>query len=125
MASHVLREKLKDIRKCKYFSIMADEYTDVSNIAQLSFCTRTVDRNFNVNEEFLGFYELENIKSNTIVKAIKDILLRYHLSLEFCRGQTYDGASNMMGKRSGVSMQIIAEQPKAVATHCQGYSFSA
>ena len=124
MASHVLRAKLSSVRDRKFFSIMADEGTDVSNIEQLSFCTRSVDDDLNVSEDFMGFYELKNIKSETIVNAIKDILLRYHLSLENCRGQTYDGASNMMGKRSGVSTRIRAEQPKAIATHCQGHSLS-
>ena len=103
---------------------MADEGTDVSNIEQLSFCTRSVDDDLNVSEDFMGFYKLKNIKSETIVNAIKDILLRSHLSLENCRGQTYDGASNMMGKRSGVSTQIRAEQPKAMTTHRQGHSLS-
>ena len=42
--------------------------------------------------------------------------------LSNCRGQTYDGASNMMGKKSGISTTILAEQPKAVAIHCQGHS---
>ena len=61
---------------------MADEGTDVSNIEQLSFCTRSVDDDLNVSEDLMGFYELKNIKSETIVNAIKDILLRSHLSLE-------------------------------------------
>ena len=30
----------------------------------------------------------------------------------------------MMGNRSIVSTQILAEQPKALATHCQGHSLS-
>ena len=30
----------------------------------------------------------------------------------------------MMGKRSVVSTQILAEQPKAMATHSQGHSLS-
>ena len=124
MATEVLRSKVSTIQERKFFSIMADEGTDVSNIEQLSFCLRSVDSEFNVSEDFIGFYELTNIKSETIVKAIKDILLRCHLSLENCRGQTYDGASNMMGKRSGVSTKILEEQPKAVATHCQGHSLS-
>lgn len=77
-----------------------------------------------MKEDFLGFYELENIKRYNVVKAIKDILLRCHLQLEDCRGQTFDSASNMMGKHFGVATQITAEQPKAVATHCQGHSLS-
>lgn len=124
MASKVLRVKVSTIRGRKFFSLMADEGTDVSNIEHLSFCVRSVDDNLDVSEDFIGFYELDNIKSETIVNAIKDILLRCHLNLDDCRGQTYDGASNMMGKRSGVSTRILAEQPKAVATHCQGHSLS-
>ena len=124
MAVLTLQEKLKLISGCKFFSIIADEGTDVSNKEELSFCLRTVDQDLNPSEDFIGFYELENIKSNTIVRVMKDILIRTHLSLDNCRGQTYDGASNIMGKKSGVSTQIPIEQPKAIAIHCQGHSLS-
>ena len=30
----------------------------------------------------------------------------------------------MMGKKSGVSTQVLAGQPKAVAIHCQGHSLN-
>ena len=103
---------------------MADEYTDIGNIEQLSMCLRTVSDNLEIREDFLGFYELTNIKSDTIVHAIKDIMLRSGLSLSNCRGQTYDGASNMMGKKSGVATQIQQDQPKAISTHCHGHSLS-
>ena len=103
---------------------MCDEYTDCSNKKQLSFCIRTVDERLNVEKSFLGFYEVNNIKSDTLVAAIKDILLRFYLPIEACRGQTYDGASNMLGKKSGVATQISALQPKALATHCFGHSIS-
>ena len=42
---------------------MADEHTDITNKEQFSFCIRTVDDNLEVKEDFLGFYELEKIKS--------------------------------------------------------------
>jgi len=103
MPCHVLRKMLAEIRERQVFGMMADEYTDVSNLEQLSFCVRTVDEKLDVKEHFLGFYELNNIKSETIVNAMKDILLRFHLNLVDCGGQTYDGASNMMGKRSGAT----------------------
>ena len=99
-----------------FFSIMADKGTDISNLEKLSFCARTVDDDLNVNEDFLGFYEIDNIKCETVVKIIKDILMMCSLRLNDCRDQTYDGASNMMGKYSGVSTKIIEEQPKAIAT---------
>ena len=90
----------------------------------LSFNTRIVDDELEVHEGFLGFYEIENIKSDTIVPAIKDVLLRFNLSLDLCRGQIYDGASNMVGKKSGVATQIPKIQPKALLTHCYGHSLS-
>ena len=42
MAALTLENKLNFIRECRYYSIMADEGTDVSNKEQLSFCIRTV-----------------------------------------------------------------------------------
>ena len=124
MASQVLRSKLANIRKCQFFSMILNEYMYVSNVEQLSFCLRTGDEKLDVREYFLGFYELDNIRSSTIVNAVKDILHRFNLNLEDCRGQTYDGASNMLGQHSGVATQILAEEPKAVVTHCHGHSLS-
>ena len=79
---------------------MVDEVTDVSNIEQLSFCVRSVDDNLDVSEDFIGFYENYNIKSEIIINAIKNILLKFDLNLGNCHGQTHDRANNMMGKRS-------------------------
>ena len=123
MANLTLQEKLKVIQEQQFFSIIGEERTDVSNKEQLSFCLRTVDENLDPFG-FIGFYELENIKSNTIVRVIKDILIRLNVSLENCKGQTYDGVSYMMVKKSGVSTQIFAEQLKAITIHCQGHSLS-
>ena len=124
MAQHVIREKLKYIRENDIFSILADEYTDIRNLGELSMCVRTVYEDLRIEENFLGFYELNDIKSDTIVHAIKDVLLRSNLSIQRCRGQTYDGASNLMGKMSGVATQTQRDQPKAIVTHCHGHSLS-
>ena len=123
MAKQVLSKKLEASRK-GFYSILCDEGTDCSNLEHLSFNTRIVDDELEVHEDFLGFYEIENIKSDTIVSAIKDVLLRFNLSLDLCRGQIYDGASNMVGKKSGVATQISKIQPKALLTHCYGHSLS-
>ena len=124
MASQVLRKKLYDINNSKMFSVMCDEYTDISNKQQLSFCLRWVDEALNSHEDFLGFYKIPNIRSDTIVSAMKDAFTRFNLPFSDLRGQTYDGASNMLGKKSGVAVQIKLFQPKAVESHCQGHSLS-
>ena len=124
MSNQVLRKKIADVKNSNFYSIMCDEYTDMSNKEHLSVYVRWVDSELNVSEDFLGYYEIPNIKSNTIVSAIKDALLRFDLPLNDFRGQTYDGASNMMGYKSGVAKQIKSIQPKALETHCHGHTLS-
>ena len=58
------------------------------------------------------------------MSAIKDVLLKLPLSLINCRGQCYDGASNVMGDKTGVAKRIQDLQPKAYPTHCHGHSLS-
>ena len=123
MAHQILRDLANEM-KDKYYATICDEYTDVSNKEQLTLCLRWVDDLFEIHEDFLGFYEIPNIKSETIVSAITDILLRIQISLDNCRGQCYDGASNMLGKKSGVAKKIQEMQPKAFPTHCHCHSLS-
>ena len=40
-----------------------------------------------------------NLKSDTIVSAIRDVLLRSQISSDNCRSQCYDSASNILGKK--------------------------
>ena len=83
-----------------------------------------VDEKLCTEEDFLGFYEIENIKRDTVTAAIKDALIRMQLPLSDCRGQTYGGASNMLIKKSGVATKISEFQPKALITNCYGHSLS-
>ena len=61
MANDVLRNKLYLIKKNQFFSTICDEYTDVANKEQLSFCVRWVDEKLCANEDFLGYYELPSL----------------------------------------------------------------
>ena len=121
MGDQGLREKLAVVRDCKFFLIMADEGTGISNKEQLSFSVWTRCDNLNIEEDFLSFYEIEKIKSETVFNAIKDILLRCSLSLDDCQCQAYNEASNMMSKHAEISTKISTKQPKAIETHCQGH----
>ena len=123
MANQVLSKLLPLIRQT-IFSLICDEGTDFSNKELLSFCLRWVDNNLDVHEHFLGFYEIPDIKSPTIVASIKDIMIRMQLEFDKCRGQCYDGASNMLGRKAGVAQLIKKIQPKAHETHCHGHSIS-
>ena len=87
-------------------------------------CLRTVSDDLEIQEDSLNFYELNDIKSDSIVHAIKDVLLRSNLSLQSCRGSTDYSPSNMMGEKFGVTTQIKKDQRKAIDRHCHGHSLS-
>jgi hypothetical protein len=64
------------------------------------------------------------IDSPSLLAAIKDMLLRMNLQLCHCRGQCYDGASNMSGSRNGVAAQITREENRALYLHCFTHSLN-
>ena len=52
--------------------------------------------------------------------AIKESLNWFDLDIQNCRGQGYDGASNMSSAR-GVQGHLLAENPKAMYIHCNSH----
>ena len=56
------------------------------------------------------------------MSAIKDVLLKLQLLLVNCRGQYYDGATNMVGHKTGVAKRIQDLQPKALLTVMDSHS---
>ena len=124
MALSVLRDIAQNIRNSVYYSIMADETTDVSNREQCVLVLRHVDDDHVAHEDFIGLYKVDSIDSNTLTKTIEDCLLRMNLSLKNCRGQCYDGASNMSGAKNGVAKQIIDKEARGVYTHCYGHALN-
>lgn len=103
---------------------MVDETTDVSNKEQLTIVIRWIDEQFEASEEFLGMYYLQSTTAESIVAAIKYVLLRFQIPFMKMRGQCYDGCSTMAGARGGVAAKIQAIEPKAVFTHCYGHALN-
>ncbi|KAJ8024350.1 Zinc finger MYM-type protein 1 [Holothuria leucospilota] len=124
MATDILCDIADSVSDAKFFSILADECTDASNEEQLLICLRWIDQALEPNEDFVGFYEIPNIAANTIVGAIKDVLMRLNLSLYNCWGQCFDAGGLMAGSRNGVAAQILSEVKKAHLTHCHGHALS-
>ena len=92
-----------------YFSILANEVTDVSNREELSLAI--------IHEEFLGFHNPQRMTGEAIASSILDTLPQWNLDIKDCRGQGYDGASNMSPSRRGTQALIREKSPKAVYTH--------
>jgi hypothetical protein len=114
MALGILRDIASNIQKNGFFTLMADETTDESNIEQVVIVLRHVDSDLAVHEEFIGMYAVNSIDSKTLTTVIRDTLFRMMLSLRNCRGQCYDGASNMSGAKKGVAANISTEEPRAL-----------
>lgn len=91
----VLRDIAENIQGADFFTVMADECADISNHEQLTVCFRWVDSQLEVHEEFIGLYAIPDITADTIVAALRDCVLRLNLNWSRCRGQCFDGASNM------------------------------
>jgi len=124
MGQGVLREILTDIRSSTWFSLIADEATDISHNEQLSLSIRWVDSHYTIHEDTLGIVQLENTKASTLYSVIKDILIRCSLPITQCRGQAYDGASNMSGVRNGVQALVKKDADQALYVHCLAHSLN-
>ena len=104
-------------------SCVHHECTDASNKEQLVICIRWISNSdFEVHEDVIGLYAIDNISASTIVHVIKDALVRMNLSR--CRGQCYDGTSNISGPRSGVAKQLRDEEPRALYLHRHGHALN-
>ena len=54
----------------------------------------------------IGFYEVKNIKSQSLFHSIKATLGWMDIPLTKCKVQCYDGASNMAVAKTGVATRI-------------------
>ena len=97
MGNSSLRKILSNLtfNNPNWFSIIADEATDVVNHEQLNLSVWWVSNDLLYMKILWGLFSLPNTKADTIVGVIKDILLCCNLPLGMCREQAYDGAANM------------------------------
>ena len=84
MGQAVLRNTLASIHEAAYYSILADETRDLSNLEQLTICIRWVDDHYSIHEDFSGLMKLRNITAHVILTALKDVLVMCNLSLARC-----------------------------------------
>ena len=117
MALSILRQTSASIVKSGFFTVMADECTDVANKEQFAICIHWVDESLTDHEDVIGVYNVGTIDANTLTAAIREVLLRMNLRMGQCCGQCYDGASNMAGSKHAVAAQLHAEEPRALLTH--------
>jgi hypothetical protein len=111
---------VEEIKDAHIYTVMVDEVTS-HNVELMPMCIRFLDRGHNIREELLEVCSLPRITGNHIASTIKDVLSRLGINISDCRGQGYDGASNMSSENVGVQALIRRDAPKAVYTHCSGH----
>ena len=106
MGQTVLRNIIAQIKTSMWFALIADEATDISHNEHMCVSIRWVNSEYEINEAPLGLVQLPDTKAETLFGTLKDVLIRCFLPIVLCRGQAYDGASNMSGIRNGVQALV-------------------
>ena len=120
IGEHIRDGIIGEIKKAKYYSLLCDEVTDVSMKEQLSIVIWFVDSNCDIKEEFLDFVYTDRTTGAVLASKLMETLIKYGIDLQDCRGQGYDGASNM-SCTGGVQGRLLAENSKAVYMHCNSH----
>jgi hypothetical protein len=108
----------------KFFSIIADETTDVTGLQQLSLTIRFLSKTngVEIKEIFVGFKPLSDLTALGISCVILEFLHSIGLNMMKIRGQGYDGANTMSGNQGGVQKIIRDKVPHAIYIHCASHS---
>ena len=106
------------VKEAKFYSIICDEESDASNNEQLSFCLRYVDDDGDICENFVKLIHCKSgLTGKDLYNEVTEVLSRFDLDLQNCRGQGYDSAGAVSGHVNGLSVLILRENSKALYTH--------
>lgn len=131
---------LKNIQKAKFFSVVFDETTDISNISQMSLIIRHVQqegRKFVPYEDFVRFVDLyaqiskqnkdkseipePKMTGKCLGSIVLETLKELNIDVTNCLGITTDGCSLMVSEKCGAVTTIKQEAKNAVYSPCQNH----
>ena len=113
---------ISEVKKSKYFSILADETADCSNKEQMSLVLRNVDKKNKIREDFVQFIHCDEGLSGSDLSEVRLKKISFFgLDINNCGGQGYDGAGAVSAKRKGLSAHILRLNEKAIYTHCHSH----
>lgn len=117
--SHLIENNLlARLKASPFYSIMADESTDVSSKEELSVCGRWIE-NGKAAEHFLGIIHARGVTAGALTQYLLDFLQNRGISTQKLRGLGFDGASTMSGARTGVQIRMRYHSPSALYVHCR------
>lgn len=124
MSEKVTNHLIAQVKEAMYYSIIVDSTPDVSHVDQLTVILRFVNTAGEIKECFFGFVSIEHHDGAYLAKIITDVLNTFKIDLTKCRGQSYDNASNMSGKYSGLQTRLKEHSPNAVYIPCASHSLN-
>ncbi|KAF2890159.1 hypothetical protein ILUMI_16014 [Ignelater luminosus] len=121
----ITKKIVNKIIEAKFFSILADESTDISCIEQFSlyFCFYN-STTMKIEENFLKFVPVTNLTGQSLANALITTLEGLNINSNFMVGQGYDGSSSISGAFHGVQAYIRAKYSSAIYVHCASYSLN-
>ena len=115
---HYVKE-LIDILRCKRFSIIPDETTDVSSEKQLAICVMYVDEtDLSAVTRFLDIVEVDNSGAHGLYQAIRRVFEEKFIPLSNIIGYSSDTCNVMFGGNLSVSTLLKKDYPHVTAVKC-------
>jgi len=113
ICSKIIKKKNVDnVNNSKYFAVLADETTEISNVEQMSLCLRYIDIINNViREDFLEYIPVYDMTGRGLALTIITRLKEIGINLNYKIGQGYDGAASMNGHLNGAQTVICIQKP--------------
>ena len=123
MGQKVLSVIVSEIKAAKYYSISIDSTPDIMHVDQLTVTIRYVLPSGPV-ERFVEFIPMFGHTGAEMVDMVLSFLERNDLSINDCRGQSYDNAANMSGKYNGFQALIRERCSFADCVPCTAHSLN-
>ena len=117
LGTWVEESALKKLQKASFFSVMADECTDIATVEELSIFCRWEENGTPV-ECFLEVVHLKKADAESIYTAVVKCLKDKNLQVGNIVGMGFDGAATFSGKKTGVQARLKKHAPHALFVHC-------
>ena len=118
LAETVRNKIFEDLRRSPFFSLMADETTDVAVIKEVIVYARYLNSNREIQTAFIGMVEVKEGTASAIMAALEKVCNNCGVNLKKLVAFGSDGASVMIGRHRGVTALLKAEVPWLLANHC-------
>ena len=94
-----MEQLVREVKKSRYYSILADEASDCSLKEQLALIFRFVDKGNIISDEFVSFLECSyGLSGQSVYRTIKKFLVSVGIDISDFRRQSYDKAGVVAGK---------------------------